>query len=87
MVCNLQAGVTQDKNLLAKTDISYRMDYRFTFEENWFFVLDIIEEANERNCKVYITNVFDFRGKIIGWKISGWNPPKGESLYGEERID
>jgi hypothetical protein len=62
-------------------EVSIRRDMRFTLQENWNDVVQVIAECKERGVLVTPLTVFDDRGMIVGWFLHGWVSPPGIVLY------
>lgn len=60
------------------SNISIRIDPRFSLEENWLMVEEAVAEAQKRGILVTPLTVFSGDGIIAGWYLHGWeaSPPK-----------
>ncbi len=58
-------------------DISIRRDMRFTLQENWNDVQQVVTECKERGVLVTPLTVFNDDGMIVGWYLHGWVSPPG----------
>lgn len=58
-------------------EVSIRRDMRFSLQENWKGVEEVVASCKVRGVLVTPLTVFNDVGIIVGWYLHGWVSPPG----------